>query len=115
MWRPTTSEVSPDSFDEAVSNHRLVVLHFWAAWNEYDKQMDADLEEVESEYKNRVFFWINRHGPSWHWQRCRELGILNLPAIACFANGKHMQTVIGMRSKQELSKKIKEWIMAARV
>ena len=114
-WRPTTSEVTPDSFEEAVSNHKLIVLHFWAGWNQYDRQIDAVLAEIESEYEGRVFFGsvdADHHG---HWKRCREFGIVNLPAIASFANGKYIETIIGMRSKEVLSKKLKEWTVAAGV
>ena len=114
-WKPTTFEVSPDSFDETISNHRLAVLHFWARWNEYDKQMDVTLGEIEAEYDGRVFFGSVDADQDGHWQRCRELGILNLPAIASFANGTHMETLIGMRTKEELSNKMKAWITAARL
>lgn len=114
-WRPTTSEVLPQSFDKAISNHRLVVLHFWAGWNEYDKRMAEALEEIEAEYKGRVFFGSVNTDHRGHWQRCKDLGILNLPALASFANGKHMERVIGMKAKEELSKKMKEWIIAAQV
>lgn len=114
-WKPTTSELSPDSFDETISNHRLAVLHFWAHWNEYDKQMDVTLGEIEAEYDGRVFFGSVDADRDGHWQKCRELGIVNLPAIASFANGKHIETLIGMRTKEELTNKMKEWITAARL
>ena len=77
--------------------------------------MDAAFEEIESDYEGRVFFGSIDADEQGHWQRCREFRVLNLPAIASFANGKHIETVIGMRSKKELSKKIKEWIIAATV
>jgi len=112
-WKPTTPEVLPDSFADSISNHRLAVLHFWAAWNEYDKQTDAALGDIESQYQDRVFFGSVDTDHFGNWQRCRALGILNLPAIAFFANGKHIETLIGIRPKEELSNKIQEWIIAA--
>lgn len=114
-WRPTTPEVSPDGFDEVISSHRMILLHFWAGWNQYDRGMDAALAEIRSEYEGQVFFGSVDSDHHGHWQKCRELGILNLPAITFFADGKHIETMIGMRPKEELSKKIREWIIASLV
>lgn len=110
----STTDVSSDSFEEVVSKHRLVVLHFRASWNEYDKQMDSVFEEIESEHAGRIFFGSVDTDDQNHWQRCKQLRLLNLLAIVSFANGEHMETLIGVRTKEEMSKKIEEWWVAAR-
>jgi len=113
-WKPTTSEVSPQSFGEVVANHKLAVFHFWASWNMVDKKMDEALREIETEHRDHAFFGSVDTECEGHWQKCRDLGVLNLPALACFINGEHVETVIGMRSKKYLSSKVKEWLIAAR-
>jgi len=113
-WRPTTNEVLPKSFGEIVSNHQLIVFHFWASWNAYDRHMDAALATLQYEYEGRIFFGSVDADNQENWQLCRELGVVNLPALAFFANGKHLETVIGMRPKENLSQKMEKWTIASR-
>lgn len=75
--------------------------------------MDEALREIETEHQDHAFFGAVDADCEGHWQKCRELRVLNLPALACFINGKHVETVIGVRSKKYLSNKIKEWLIAA--
>ena len=80
----------------------------------YDKKMDEALREIETKHKDQAYFGSVDADCEGHWQKCRELGVLNLPALACFINGEHVETVIGMPSKKYLSNKISEWLIAAR-
>ena len=111
-WKPSTINLLPEEFVEVVAKHKVAVFHIWAAWNAYDKLMDAALRKTASEYKSRIFLGsINADEPG-HMQRCKELGVVNLPAIASFVNGMHVETIIGLQSNEDLNSRFRKWLNA---
>ena len=113
-WKPSTTEVLPDAFGEVIAGHNIAVLHFWAAWNTYDVVMDQRLCEIANAYKGQIFIGSIDADNEENWERCKELRILNLPAIASFVNGQHFETVIGLPSDELLNSKVQEWLNATR-
>ena len=109
-WKPSTLEVLPQNFDAIVEAHAVAVFHFWAEWNQYDTLMDEVLQDIVKVFQARVFVGSVDVADPANWERCRSLGILNLPALVSFVQGKHFQTLIGMRSRSELNAKIEEWL-----
>ena len=113
-WKPSTTEVLPDAFGEVIAGHNIAVFHFWASWNSYDVAMDQRLCEIADAYKGQIFIGSIDADDEENWARCKELRILNLPAIASFVNGRHFETIIGLPSKELLNSKVQEWFNAAR-
>lgn len=106
-WKPSTSEVLPDQFATVVAQHDVTVLHFWASWNLHDKSMDTVLAKIASEFKGRVFIGsVHADDPRYN-EACRELKVLNLPALVTFVNGKHFETVIGLHSEDHLKLRLR--------
>lgn len=112
-WKPTSIEVTSQSFDDVISKHKLAVIHFWAEWNAYDLQMDRVLKQIQTEYHGYAFFGAVDVDVEGHLQRCKDLRVVNVPAIASFVNGKHFETVIGLLSTERLRVKMTEWLIAA--
>jgi len=114
-WQPSTTKVLPDEFDEVLASYNVAVFHFYASWNRYDVTIDQILREIADTYKDRIFIGSIDTDDQENWERCKELRILNLPAIAAFVNGQHFETVIGLLSKESLSAKVEKWSNTARV
>ena len=113
-WQPSTTKVLPDEFGEVLAGHNLAVFHFYASWNRYDVAMDQILCEIADTYKGHIFIGsIDADDPE-NYDKCKELRILNLPAIAAFVNGQHVETVIGLLSKESLHTKVQKWSNTAR-
>ena len=109
-WQPSTTKILPDRFGEVVGSHNVVVFHFYAAWNWYDVPMDQMLSEIAVAYRDQIFVGSIDTDDQDNWKRCKELRILNLPAIAVFVNGQHFETVIGLLSKESLNSKVQKWL-----
>jgi len=109
-WQPSTTRVLPDEFDEVVAGHNVAVFHFYASWNGYDVTMDQMLREIADTYKDRIFIGSIDTDDRENYEKCKELRILNLPAIAAFVNGRHFETVIGLLSQESLNTKFVAWI-----
>lgn len=114
-WQPSTTKVLPDEFNEVLAGHNVAVFHFYASWNEYDVTMDQMLCEIADTYKDRIFIGSIDTDDQENLERCKELRILNLPAIATFVNGQHVETVIGLLSQESLNTKVEKWANTARV
>ena len=113
-WQPSTTKVLPDEFGEVIAGHNVAIFHFYGSWNRYDVTMDRQLCEIADVYKDQIFIGSIDTDDLKNWERCKELRILNLPAIATFLNGRHFETVIGLSSKESLIRQVQQWFNAAR-
>ena len=113
-WQLSTTKVLPDKFGELIAGHSIAVFHFYASWNRYDVTMDQMLGDIADAYKDHIFIGSIDTDDQENWERCKELRILNLPAIAVFVNSQHYETVIGLLSKKSLNNKVEEWLNTAR-
>lgn len=113
-WQPSTTKVLPDEFGKVIAGQSVAVFHFYAAWNPYDVTMDQMLCEIADAYKDHIFIGSIDADDQENWERCKELRILNLPAIAAFVNSQHFETVIGLPSKEALNSKVQKWLNTAR-
>ena len=92
-WQPSTTKVLSDEFGEVIAGHNLAIFHFWASWNRYDVTTDRQLCEIADVYKDQIFIGSIDTDDEKNWKICKELRILNLPAIATFVNGRQIETV----------------------
>jgi thioredoxin-like negative regulator of GroEL len=113
MWHPSTIRISPESFAQIVNEQKLIVLHFWAGWNMYDQLMDRILEEIVPQYSDRIFFGAVDVDCPGHAQRCLDLRIVNVPALVVFVHGRHIETILGMRSQEDIRRRLEEWLAVA--
>ena len=106
-WLPAVAAVLPEDFDRAITNNPVVVVHFWASWNAYDRQMDAWLWTLRPQFEPRVTLLSFDTGPEEAWGVCRRLGLSNLPALVCFVGGQHHATRLGSRA--EVESRLRAW------
>jgi len=109
-WQPSTTKVLADGFCEVIGTTKVAVFHFYASWNRYDVTEDQMLCEIADAYKDQIFVGSIDTDDHENWERCKELRILNLPAIAIFVKGQHFETVIGLLSKESLNSKVQKWL-----
>ena len=98
--------VSDSDFDEKVLNDKNIVLcDFWAEWCGPCKQISPILEELSEELQEnkitiaKVNIDENPETPS-------KYGIMSIPTLLLFKEGKLVSTQVGLQQKNEL----KTWI-----
>ena len=100
-----TVNVTDETFEELVVNSKTpVVVDFWAEWCGPCKQIGPALEELSTEYGDRIKIAKinvdeNPNSPS-------RLGVRGIPALFIFKNGEMVSSKIGAAPKEVL----KEWI-----
>ncbi len=98
--------VSDSDFDEKVLNDKNIVLcDFWAEWCGPCKQISPILEELSEELQEnkitiaKVNIDENPETPS-------KYGIMSIPTLLLFKEGKLVSTQVGLQQKNEL----KTWL-----
>ena len=98
--------VDDSDFDEKVLNNKKIVLcDFWAEWCGPCKQISPILEELSEELQEnkitiaKVNIDENPETPS-------KYGIMSIPTLLLFKEGKLVSTQVGLQEKSTL----KEWI-----
>jgi thioredoxin-like negative regulator of GroEL len=101
--------VTGATFSEVLAAHPVVVVHFWAAWNQTDRAMDALLQRVRPEFANRIEFRSCDIDDLDSVPIISKARVLNIPTLACFIRGRHHETRVGLRSEQDLGTKLASW------
>jgi hypothetical protein len=107
QWSPSTPPVTAADF----SAGPILVLHYWAVWDLIDRAMDGRLGMLREEYRDRICFRscdVDRAENNSYIQ-----GVENVPALGCFICGKWFQSLIGLRSVEELRLVFDGWVAAA--
>ena len=97
--------LTDSNFNDEISNSTIPVLvDFWAEWCMPCKMLTPILEELSKGYGGKVKFTkLNvEEGQS----TASKFGIMSIPTIIIFKNGKIKDQIVGLLSNEELKKKI---------
>jgi thioredoxin 1 len=93
------------NFDDEISKSDIPILvDFWAQWCMPCKKLAPILDEVSQEYDGKIkFAKLNvEEGQS----TASRFGIMSVPTIVIFKDGKIHDQMVGLVAKEELKKKI---------
>lgn len=87
------TELITDNFDDAIAEG-IAVVNFWAPWCGPCKLLTPVISELETEYKGK----ISAHKVNVDEQRqlADKYGIVNIPAILIFKNGREASKITGI-------------------
>jgi thioredoxin 1 len=105
--------VSLESYSAFIKSRPVAVIHFWAVWNEYDEEMKPRLKQIAASFKEPIAIGSINTDLEEMWGLTKELKVLNLPALAYYKNGQHIETEIGLYSKEYIDIKLKNILTAA--
>ena len=102
-------DINASNFENIVSNG-IVLIDFWAIWCGPCRMFSDILEEIADEvskYENVKIAKINIEEEK---DLSRKFKIRSIPAIIIFKNGNIEKQFVGIQSKENLIKEIKELI-----
>ena len=103
MTKPV--DIKDDKFSELVLKSKTPVLvDFWAPWCGPCRMVAPIVEELSAEYEGKVIFYkVNTDD---NQTTARQYGIMSIPALMIFKDGKPVSNIVGYRPKAELKKNL---------
>jgi thioredoxin 1 len=90
--------LNKDNFTQEVLNSpNTVVVDFWANWCGPCKALAPILDEVEKEMGGKVVF--AKLNVDEDLDTARAYGVMTIPTLIVFKNGKNVASLIGLKSK----------------
>lgn len=91
---------------EVLESDLPVLVDFWAAWCSPCKQIAPSIDELSKEYAGKMK--IGKVDVDANSKIPTQYGIMSIPTIIFFKQGKVMGQLVGAVSKLELKRKIEE-------
>lgn len=96
----STQKVTDSTFADLIASDRPVLVDFWAAWCGPCKMMEPVLEEVSDTYKEQLV--VGKLDVDENPQTTEQFGVMSIPTMILFQNGKPVKEIVGYRPKAEL-------------
>lgn len=99
--------LTDQTFNEEVLKAKMPVLvDFWAEWCGPCKMVSPIVEELAKEYDSKLK--VGKLNVDENQQASSQFGIMSIPSLLFFKEGKVVKTVIGAQGKEALKRAIDE-------
>ena len=100
-----TIAVDESNFEQLVLQSEIPVLvDFWATWCGPCRMVAPVVEELAEEYAGRVSF--GKVDVDQNPRVASQYGIMSIPSLLIFKDGKPVSNIVGFRPKDQLKKSL---------
>ncbi len=99
--------IDDSNFEQVVLNSKIpVLLDFWAAWCAPCRMVAPVVDELAKEYDGKVSF--GKVDVDQNPKIASKYGIMSIPTLILFKDGKPMTNMVGFRPKAQLKQSLDE-------
>jgi|WetSurMetagenome_2_1015567.scaffolds.fasta_scaffold647683_2 thioredoxin 1 len=98
--------VTSDNFDQTI-NKGVVLVDFWATWCRPCQIQGPIVAELAGKYKNKLI--VGKIDIDQNRDLAGTYDIQSIPTLMIFVNGKPVETLVGLRSKEALEELINKY------
>ena len=99
-YKMTAININKNNFqNEVMNSDKTVLLDFWAPWCAPCRMVAPTVEEIASE---RVDIKVGKINVDEQPELANKFGIMSIPTLVVMKNGKIVQRVSGVRSKNTI-------------
>ena len=102
-YSPEWPSVTTDSFAADYATASVVIVHFWAVWNGYDPVMEDRLQTAATRLPNGTHILACDVDDAHCLDLAKNAGVLNVPWLAVFVDGKLHGHICGLRDPDSLA------------
>ena len=103
--------LTKDNFEkEVLKADKPVIVDFWASWCGPCQMMAPVFEELAGDYHKAGTAKLGKLSVEEEQELAAQYGIMSIPTLGIFKNGKIVSTIIGFQPKEQLKDKIDEAI-----
>ena len=95
-------EINKENFDKEIKTDGIVIVDFFATWCGPCQMLSPILEELSTTYK------VCKVNVDENQELSREYGIMSIPTVFIYKDGKQINKFIGYKTKEEIEKLLKE-------
>lgn len=104
-----TIQITDGTFDVLVTqSEKPVIVDFWAPWCGPCRAVAPILEELASEYAEKVT--IGKINADENTESVAAAGVVSIPTLNVYVNGKVVKTIVGAKPKPVLLEEIAEFL-----
>lgn len=107
-WEPNATPIGPAELPDVLAEHEVVLIHFWASWNGYDRVVDERIHHLLPEFNGAVASFACNFDDANNHKICSDWNVTNVPTIVAFRHGEKRKVVVGVRSRHELRQIVAE-------
>jgi thioredoxin 1 len=93
---------------EVLESNTAVLVDFWAAWCGPCKMVTPIVEQIAKQYRGRLK--VCKLDVDEASKTAANYGIMSIPTLSIFKDGKVMEQIVGALPKSALEEKIKPYI-----
>ena len=92
-------KLNKDNFNEVYQSEKTVLIDFYADWCGPCKMLSPIIEEIADEYPQ---FTIAKVNVDEEKELASHYGIMSIPALVLFRDGKAVDSMVGFRPKERV-------------
>ena len=100
-----TIEITNANFEkEIINSEKPAIVDFWAPWCMPCKMIASTLDEIADDYRGKIN--VAKINVDDSPELATELSVMNIPSLIFFKDGKEVERLIGVNTKEYIEKKI---------